>query len=80
MAKVDPDRALKEAADALSDLNTFAILVTILDGGHIHAPSHAAASRIIRICKAEQDRRLRDYDRLKAKARAGYLKDTTDGR
>lgn len=51
------------AANALSDLNVFAIVVSILEGGHTHSPSYKAAARIIAICKAEQQKRLREYDR-----------------
>jgi len=58
----------KNAAEALSDLNTFGIIVSILEGGHIHSPSHAAASRIIKICLDEQQRCLGRYDREMAKA------------
>ena len=59
-------------AKSLVDLNTFAAVVTILEGGHLHAVSFAAADRIIKICKREQAKRLRDYDRYLAAA----LKDT----
>ncbi len=55
--------AIRNAAKALSDLNTFAIVVSILEGGHIHAPSHAGAARIMKICRAEQQRCLLEYDK-----------------
>lgn len=54
--------AVKAAAEALSDLNTFDIVVSILEGGHLHANSYAGAAKIIRICIAEQQKRLREYD------------------
>ena len=60
--------AVKAAAQALSDLNTFAIVATILEGGHIHSPSHAAAQKIIRICLREQQKRLGEYDSAIEKA------------
>lgn len=63
--------AIKAAAEALSDLNTFAIVVSTLEGGHLHAPSYAGAERIIAICKREQDKRLREYDSAVAKAAGG---------
>ena len=63
------------AAEALSDLNTFAIVVSILEGGHLHAPSYSAAGRIIKICQAEQQKRLREYDRAMVHATA---RDTTE--
>lgn len=59
----EPGDAIKRAAEALSDLNTFAIVATILEGGHLHAPSYDAAQKIIRICHAEEQKRLGDYDR-----------------
>ena len=66
-----PTDPIKTAAKAHSDLNTFASVVTILEGGHIYMPqSHTAVARIIKICKAEQQKRLRDYDRAVAKAAA----------
>jgi hypothetical protein len=61
--------AIKAAAEALSDLNTFAIVVSILEGGHLHAPSYAAAERIIKISHRAQRRCLVDYDRAIAKAK-----------
>jgi len=56
-------KAVEAAARALSDLNTFAAVVTILEGGHVHSESHGGAERIIAICKSEQAKRLREYDR-----------------
>ena len=59
---------IEEAAQALSDLNTFAIVISTMKNGHLQPPSDRAAKRIITICKAEMDKRLRDYDRARAKA------------
>jgi hypothetical protein len=53
---------IRNAAVALSDLNTFAIVVSILEGGHVHSESYKAAARIIKICKGETAKRLLDYD------------------
>lgn len=61
-------QSIESAAEALSDLNTFAIVVSILEGGHVHAPSYAGAQRIINICQREQAKRLREYDRAVEKA------------
>ncbi len=66
--KTDQVKAIEKAAEALSDLNTFGIVVSTLEGGHLHAPSNTAAQRIIKICLAEQQKRLRDYDHNVAKA------------
>ncbi len=62
------DVAIVEAAEALSDLNTFGIVVSILEGGHIHSPSYKDGQRIIDICKSAMGKRLREYDRARAKA------------
>lgn len=58
----------EDAAEAHSDLYVFDAVVSILDGGHIHAPSYAAAQRIIAISKRHQDVCLRRYDRYLAAA------------
>ncbi len=66
MAKNKPAR---DAATALADLNTFATVVTILEGGHIYRPqSHGAARKIIKICQAEEQKLLGKYDRAVAAA------------
>lgn len=62
---------VKEAAEAHSDLNTFYVVISIMEGGHLHSPSYAAAQRIIKICRAEAGKRLREYDRAVAKASKG---------
>ena len=66
--ETDTRAFIEEAAQALSDLNTFAIVISTMENGHLHSPSYRAAERIITICKAEMDKRLRDYDRARAKA------------
>lgn len=66
MSKDDP---VKIAAKAHTDLNVFASIVSILEGGSIYMPgSKEAARKIIRICHAEQQKRLRDYDNAVAAA------------
>mgnify|MGYP001612342305 CR=1 FL=1 len=45
---VEPAREIELAAEALSDLNTFYIVISTMESGHIHAPSHKAAKRIIK--------------------------------
>ncbi len=63
-------KIIKEAAHAHSDLNMFAIIVSLLEGGHVYRPeSHPAAEKIIKICKAEQQKCLRAHD---AAIRAAY--------
>ena len=54
---------LKEACQAHTNLNTFAAVISILEGGHLYgAFSDAAAQKIIRICQQEQARCLTRYD------------------
>ena len=61
--------AINDAAHALADLNTFASIVTILEGGHIYMPSsYAAVEKIIKICRREQQKRLGEHDRAVEKA------------
>jgi hypothetical protein len=53
----------KDAEKAYSDLNTFAMIVTILEGGHIYLDdSDVAARTIIKLCKKQQQLCLRSYD------------------
>jgi hypothetical protein len=55
---------IKEAAEAHTNLNVFASIVSILEGGHLYgAASDRAAQRIVEICKAEQDKCLGRFDR-----------------
>lgn len=69
MPKRDP---VVEAARAHTNLNTFAAIVAILEGGCVYGPeSQKAASRIIALCKAEQGRCLARYDRARAEAKEG---------
>jgi hypothetical protein len=55
------------AAHAHSNLNIFAAVVSILEGGHIYGPgagsANMTAAMIIELCKAEQARQLDAYDR-----------------
>lgn len=68
--KVKQRDHIKAAAVAMSDLNVFAIVVTILEA-NLHALSFNGANRIIRICHAEQAKRLREYDRAMEAAGGG---------
>lgn len=57
------------AAHAHSNLNIFAAIVSILEGGHIYGPGAGSACRtadkIITLCKAEQARQLAAYDKAR---------------
>lgn len=58
-----------EAARAHTNLNVFASVVSILEGGHLYgATSDRAAQRIIELCKAEQAKCLARFDRARKKA------------
>ncbi len=65
-------RVIAEAAGAHTNLNIFAAVVTLLEGGHLYGANDAlgdtAQNRIIRICQSEQARWLRKYDAATAKA------------
>lgn len=55
-----------KAASAHTDLNTFALIVTILEGGHVYLnESDKVAKQIIDICVKHTDRCLRIYDQSK---------------
>lgn len=58
-----------EAAQAHSNLNLYASIVSLLDGGHLYGANDetgcAAQLRIIRTCQSEQARWLRRYDRAR---------------
>lgn len=64
----DRAKAIRDATDAHTNLNTYASIVTILEGGHLYGGHSTTAEKIIRLCKAEQGKQLRAYDRAVAKA------------
>jgi hypothetical protein len=55
---------MREAAHAMADLTTFDAIVTMLEGSIYQSASRTAARKIIKICKAEQQKRLEEYDGL----------------
>lgn len=58
---------IRAAAEAHTNLNVFASIVSILEGGHLYgATSDRTAQRIIEICQAEERRCLARYDRAVA--------------
>ena len=58
---------LKET-EHLIDLNVFAAIARVLEGGCIYTSSgHRMAEKIVRMCIDEQNRQLIDHDRAKAK-------------
>lgn len=60
----------KEAADALAALHVMACVASMLEGGTIKGGQDGArysASRIIRICKAEQNRQFKRYEKALSK-------------
>lgn len=60
---------VKDAVEAHSNLNTYAAVVALLEGGTVHGGRHGPASRIIAICKKAQQDELIRFDR----ARDGIL-------
>jgi hypothetical protein len=54
---------IRIACEAHSDLNIFAAVIAILEGGTIYTSSgYSAASKIVKLCKAETQKQLRQYD------------------
>lgn len=60
------------ATEAHSDLYVFGVVISIMEGGNLHAASYKAAERITDICKREMDKRLREYDAAAAKLGVPY--------
>lgn len=63
---------IKEANDALSDLNMFAAIVAILEGGSMSSGSQPDQFRIINQAQNAQARCLRRYDKAMAALGAPY--------
>lgn len=59
---------VKEAMNAQTNLNVFASIAAILEGGCVFGGPNKAADRIVAICKTEQQRQLRIMDAARAKA------------
>lgn len=58
---------IKEAAKHHTDLNVFASLVAILEGGCVYTDSgRRMASKIVDLCHEEEQRQLRAYDKALA--------------
>lgn len=55
-------------AKALSDLHMFAAVQCLMEHSLVSSRRFRSEARIVQICKAEQARCLRDYDRAVAKA------------
>lgn len=66
--KMTRTQHIEEAANALSDLNTFGIVVSVLEGGHTHALCQRQEFAIIKMAHATQQRLLKIYDRHVAAA------------
>lgn len=64
----DQRKAVKKAAESLSDLKIFGAVIAIMENSSLYTPSHKAEARIIVICKTEITRRLADYDLATAQA------------
>lgn len=58
-----PDKLTKAAMDAHANLNVFAAIAAMLEGGVIYGGENAAAKKIIAICLREQHRQLALQDK-----------------
>jgi hypothetical protein len=57
------DEVVVKAAQCHTDLNIFAAIVSILEGGVIYTPyARRTSAKIISICQKEQQRLLQNYD------------------
>ena len=66
--KTAPEHA-KDAAKHHTTLSTFSLCVSLLEGGSVYDhTSYRATSKIIALCKAEQQRQLSKYDAALSKA------------
>lgn len=61
-------KAVSDAAYALSDLNMFAAVQTLMEHSLVSSRRFAAEAAIVRICEAEKARCLHEYDVATAKA------------
>lgn len=54
-----------KAVEAHTNLNTFAVVVSVLEGGCLYGSRTAdiTAQKIIKLCQDEMQRQLRIYDR-----------------
>jgi hypothetical protein len=71
MPYTDKGKHIKEAAEAHSDLNIFAGIVALLEGGTLSTDSQDIEFRIIAICQRAQQKCLARFDRSVAKAGGG---------
>ena len=67
----DKAKAVKAAARAHSDLHVFAAVMALMESSLVSADSFAAEERIVKICRAEQQKCLARYDRAVAMAVGG---------
>jgi len=59
-------KLLEKITDTHTDLNMFASIVTLLEGGHIYSSTprvQRSVERIIAICQKEQSELLSEHDR-----------------
>lgn len=56
------DDSVKKAVYAYSNLNTFGVIASILENGHLSGPQSQSAERILAICQKEMQRQLKLYD------------------
>jgi hypothetical protein len=57
----------EEAARAFANLNTWAAIEVLLEGGMLYGTrTHDAASKILKIARKERQKELKIYDRAKS--------------
>lgn len=63
-------KTIDKAARAYSDLNIFAAVTAIMEGGFVYTPTgKRLAAKITKLCQAECQRQIRIYDRLTERMR-----------
>ena len=56
-------QTIEETAHALTDLNIFYAIIALAEGSFLRRPeSQGTAEKIVRLCKVEAGKCLRDYD------------------
>ena len=66
-----PSKSMAAAMDAHTNLTIYGAIVAILEGGTLSGNVGGAPARIIKICKAEQQRQLTLMDKAVAAAQKG---------
>lgn len=71
MPKRTQKECIEDAAVARTDLTIFYGVIALLEGGTISSDRYRTQQRIIKLCKDESAKCLRDYDRAVYEAQHG---------